>query len=652
MEAIELIKEKRQDALKTLKLDDIAEAYKLASYAYYNTSSPLIDDDLFDIIKDHLEKVAPDHPYLLEIGAPVSDSEKVKLPYWMGSLDKIRDDSKLINKWKKQYPNKYVISDKLDGNSGMLVIDSKGKYTLYSRGNGYEGQNISQLIPYLRLPEVKKEKGKIVECAVRGELIISKENWEKIKNKGANARNVVAGALHRKQADKEIAEKIDFVVYELLNPTPSKMTPREGLEFMKNYGFKVVHHILVDDISMDSLSQELIKRRNESPYEIDGIVIYHDETYKLNVGKNPKNAFAFKSIHTHTEAEVIVKDVEWTVSKDGYIKPTVLFPSVSISGVNISRATGFNAAFIEKNVIGPGAHIIIIRSGDVIPHIVRVLKKAANEMPSFPKDIPYKWNETHIDIIIESDENQQMKLKTLEHFAKTLEIKFVAKGVLQKMVNAGFDTIPKFLAITKQDILKLEGFKDASATKVFNSIQDVKKNVPCVDLMAASNLFGRGLSGKKIKVITDAFPSILKSSRELPSLIELEKVDGIGPATAKLFYEGISKFFKLLDQIEIKCHSSVSTYTQKLDSEQQHQHQQVNTKSLEGVIIVFTGFRNKEWETIIENRKGKVSTAISGKTSLVIASNKEEKSSKIDKAITLKIPILSKDEFMKEYGLP
>ena len=190
--------------LETQTNDQIANLLKDASSKYYE-GSPVITDDIFDIVKDYLEQKDPSNPVLSEIGAPVGS--KVKLPYWMGSLDKIRDDEKSLDKWKAKHAGSVIVSDKLDGNSALLDYSSK-QLKMYSRGDGFEGQDISHLIPLIQgVPKNTDAK------AVRGELIISKKSWDALKHKGANARNSVAGVMHSKTPDKILAAAIEFVVY-------------------------------------------------------------------------------------------------------------------------------------------------------------------------------------------------------------------------------------------------------------------------------------------------------------------------------------------------------------------------------------------------------------------------------------------------------
>lgn len=628
-----------ESVLGKLTTDQIADILDYAADAYYNKGKPVISDDLYDIVFDYLKKKDPHHPAIQRIGAPIAPNDKVNLPYWMGSLDKIRDDPKALEKWKNEYnePAKYVISDKLDGNSGMLVYKKDGAF-LYSRGDGIYGQDVSHLIKYIHgivpLSSLRSKK-MAMPFAVRGELIISKKNWETIKSLGANARNVVAGAMHSKIPNRKIADVIDFVAYELLEP---RMSPSMGLHQLKGLGFKVVDFIEKQEttLTMESLSEILIRRRRESLYEIDGIVIHHDKEHKRISGKNPKYAFAFKSLLTHDKAEVIVTKVEWNVSKNGYIKPLVHFPTVVLEGAKISKATGFNAGFIEQHQIGPGSRIMVIRSGAVIPHIVSVISSSSNGKPSMP-DIPYVWTNTHVDITIkEGEESHAMRMKQIEYFAKTLDIKHLGPGTIKKLYEHGIDTIPKLLAVKKEDVMSIEGFQTTSAKNIIDALS-VARNTQCLDIMAASGIFGRGVGTKKLKPVLEAHPSILDISSPLPSYEQLVSIQGIGETTAKIILDGILPFRRFLEEVKIPCKST-------------EQLKKTKTNMI-GLNVVFTGFRNKELEKKVSDAGGKVSSAVSKTTTIVVAADVHEDSAKLKKAKVLKIPIISKTEFEQRYNL-
>lgn len=620
-------------ALEVAPLEEVVQLIRDANNAYYNLGKPLLSDDLYDVVKDYLMKKDPKNPVLKEVGAVV-EGAKVVLPEYMGSLDKIRDDPKALLSWKKKYPGTVVVSDKLDGNSALYYIDKKGRASLYSRGDGVQGQDVSKLLPYLNLPMPN-----ILPLAVRGEMIISKADWKPISHKGANARNSVAGVMHAKHPDPEIARQLSFVAYEWLRPAPE--TPLEGFTKLKELGFKVAEFktFTEDELTMEHLSEYLLQRRDRSPFEVDGIVVEHNASHRRVKGSNPKYAFAFKTLLTHEEAEVIVKEVEWNASKDGYLKPTVHFDPVTLAGASIRKATGFNAGFIRDHKIGPGSRIVIIRSGDVIPHIVRVLTQME---PALPADIEYVWNETKIDILLKNpEENSQTMLRIMSHFVSSLQMKGLAEGLLKKMYEqANIKTLYQLIHLKKSQIEGVEGFKTKTIDNILQAIQEGLRRATCVDLMAASNLFGRGIGTRKLQLIADKFPEILDGT--LPSYDVLVSVEGLGPATVQQFIETYPKFQAFLKETGLKCVKPEVVVPKGQPSS--------DKKSVEGLTIVFTGFRNKVWEVRISSSGGKVASTISRKTRLVVAKDVAEESTKLIEARDLGIPIVSMSQFESTYS--
>ena len=626
-----------QDFIKTNKKKDIINVLVEADKAFFNSGQPKLTDDIYDIIKDYIRKKYPKDAYLKRVGADVDN--KVALPYYMGSQNKIKDSESEITKYKKKYPGPYLISDKLDGVSGMFVYEGDN-VKLYTRGNGREGQDISHLHKYISgFPKIKKQD----KLAVRGEFIISKDNWDKLKKVDdtlSNPRNTVSGAINSKILNKQLLKMIDFVAYTLVFPNLPNGLPE--LDKMK---FNVVNNTVVDDISLAFLSKNLeVSRKNK--YVIDGIVISDiSKVYEIALGKNPEYSFAFKSIHTLEQIEVIVKEVEWNISKDKYMKPIVKFDEILLDDVKIKQATGFNAGYIEKNNIGPGSRIVIIRSGNVIPHIQSVLTTSANGKPSMPGELDkdYKWNDTRVDIIkIGEDRNADFDIKNIVYFMKTAEVDNMGPGNITKIYNAGFHNIKSILKIQKEDLLKIEGFKGKSADNILKALEKVKE-LDCLVLMDASNMLGRGFSYKKIKIITDVYPSILidnADNREKSLKISIEdlmKVEGIAKISAKLFIENLPRFYEFYDSLGVKCKG----IEEKVDkSVEKTENANIKDKK-----FIFTGFRNKDYEKIIVENGGKVVTSISKSTHYLIVKNKTEKSGKIDKATELGVKILDIPEF-------
>jgi len=628
------------NTLKRLSNTEIVAVLEKADEQFFSSNKPLFTDDIYDIIKNYLKKKDPKNVYLKQVGA-VIEFNKEKLPYYLGSLDKIKDDNKEIMNWKKKYPAEsqdgYIISEKLDGISCLLYFNN-GIIKMYSRGDGKEGQNITHILPYIKNLDLSRLELINGTIGIRGELIISRSNWTKISDQGANARNVVAGAIHSKTINKDICKYIEFIAYDLMHP---RMKLGDALKYISSLNIPIVKHIKVseEDISMTTLSTYLQEWRQSSAYEIDGIVVYHNALYKIVSGKNPKYAFAFKSILTQEQAEVIVTDVIWNVSKHGYIKPTVTFNEVVLTGVKIKQATGFNANYIIKNVIGPGSRLIIIRSGDVIPHITQVLTQSANGKPKLP-DTAYIWNDSKIDIILANKTvNKEHDIQQFLHFMNTLGVDGVKQGVITKLYDTGYNTLYKIINITVEQIKNIEGFKEKSAVKIYNSLQGIK-NVDCHKLMVASNVFGRNLGDKKLKLIIDKFPNIHPDIKL--TVANLIQIDGIAELSAKQFIDNLPKFFEFCEEIGIKCAHSKSQ-GKSISAEEQKEFNKV----FQNMTVVFTGFRDKNLEKLITDANGRVVSAISGVTHILILKNADDVSAKVKKAMELGIKIMTKEDVEK-----
>lgn len=615
--------------LKTKNKKDIVNFLQECDTAFFNTNKTLLNDDMYDLVKNYLKKIDPKNPYFKRVGA--DEETKVTLPYWMGSLDKIKDDQKAIDSWKKKYKGSAIVSDKLDGIS-CLFYKNDNDIKIYTRGNGKEGQDISHLRNYITFPNITETK-----FAIRGELIISRDNWEKIKDLGSNARNVVAGAIHSKILNKTILSNIEFLAYDIMYP---EMKIEDSFNYFTRNNIKCAYYKLLEEeeINLDLLSKQLESRRRDSEYEVDGIVIYNNKQHKLVNGKNPKYAFAFKSILTHEQAEVIVTDVEWNVSMHKYMKPIIKFNEVVISGVKIQKATGFNGKFINDNIIGPGSRIVIIRSGDVIPHVLKVLSVSSNGKPKMPEN-KYKWTDTQIDIILDEDgKNKEQDIKSFTYFMSKLDVGLVKESTIKKLYENGFDTLEKILKVKADELVSLEGFQLKSATKIVENFQKIK-DAECDLLLDASNILGRGFALKKIKLISEKYPLNKKAEILKLTVDDLLKIDGIGNVNAKQFVENIKKFYEFLDKIGYKC------------NKEEVKKEIVNVKTvLKDKKFIFTGFRNKDWEKLITDSGGKVVTAISKTVDYLVVKNKTDKSGKIDKANELGIKILDMDEFEKMIG--
>jgi len=518
----------------------------------------------------------------------------------------------------------------LDGVSGMYIFNADGTSKLYTRGDGKIGQDITNLIPYLKLP---KNAGVVI----RGEFIMDKNTFQaKYANNFSNPRNLVSGIINRQTVDDKIKD-IRFVAYEVISP---ELPPSKQMELLKTMNIDVVQYEVMPDITNESLSKTLQDWRVNSEYQIDGIIVANDEIYP-RTSSNPKHAFAFKMVLSDQIAEVKVVDVVWSASKDGYLKPRVKIEPIQLGGVKIEFATGFNAGFIEKNKIGVGAVIEIFRSGDVIPHINKVIEQAMEaKMPNEE----YEWNNTHVDIILkDKSSNETVIVKNIAGFFKGLEVDGLGEGNVARIVKAGFDSIPKVIKMTPEDFAKVEGFQSKMVIKISNGIREKLSQAPLSVIMAYSNLLGRGFSKTKIDAIMSAYPDVLVSiDGDDDKVSKISKIKGFSTATAKTFVSNIPEFLKFLNE---------SGLDYKLtDIAPQQQMIQVDTGHiLFKKSILMTGFRDKVLEEKIKENGGVMSATIRKDLFVVLTKDKMDMTGKLLKARELKLPIMTPEEFQEKY---
>ena len=651
--------EKYANSIYVTKLVDILKAL---SDAYYNKLS-LVNDDIYDELKDNLEERNPNNKFLKEIGSSIKiDIDKIILPYPMGSLTKVKPEKDNLDIWIKKYSGPYVLSDKEDGISAQFYKKSDNEYKLFTRGNGIIGQDISNLINYI-IPTSVKVTNIPIGMSIRGEIIMSKSNFDTIKHEMKNARNTVAGIVNSKTIDntfKKIANLCDFVTYEIMFP---RYKQQDQIKLLKEFGFKIVEYKIVKELNYNMLSEYLKQRRISSDYEVDGIVVMDDNIIHdlASPQSNPEYAFAYKTVLDDQVALANVVKVDWQPSKDGYLKPTIVIEPINLVGVTITNATAFNADFVEKNKLGAGAQVKIVRSGDVIPHIMEVTKPAKSGKAQMP-DVPYKWTSTHVDIIMEdiySAQNNMGNLviaKQLDYFFEKIGASFIGEGILIKLVSAGYKSVHDILNANKKQLAQIDGIGDKLVNKIFESITTALTKVKLNTLMGASHVFGRGLGERKLKEVLLMYPDILNDkSNKKDLMIKIMAVDGFSTITATKFCDNLEEFKQFLKKLKTIDYVKVAlTHLDNNDSEKLNKLDNINEENkqdLTGKVFVFTGFRDKDLEEKINELNGKVSTSVSKKTSAVVKANNAESSSKLVDADKLGVPILTKEDFITEYNL-
>ena len=621
MDNIILFKQYGMSHLEKLTQKDLDQMIVVTNDAYYN-NTPLLTDNEYDIVKEYIAKKYPSDTIIQQVGAPVGKN-KVKLPYEMWSMDKIKPDTNELPSWTAKYKGPYVLSCKLDGVSGLYTTEGK-EPKLYTRGDGKVGQDISHLLTILKLPTTKG-------IVVRGEFIIPKSVFtSKYADTFANPRNLTSGIVNSKSVDAKAVD-IHFVTYECIVP---QLKPSEQLSKLDKLGFEVVDYKVEKNITNELLSSYLVDERTNYKYEIDGIIVSVDKIYP-RISGNPEHAFAFKMVLSDQKAEAKVVDVLWEPSKDGYLKPRVQIEPIQLGGVKITYATGYNAKFIEDNNIGIGAIIELVRSGDVIPKITSIIEPA--QQPKMPTEA-YTWNDTHVDVLIDNIEsNKTVQEKNLVVFFTEIDVDGLKAGNIKKLMDAGFDTIPKILAMTSSDF-KTIGFK-TTAEKYVSNIESRMKDVDLVTLMSASGLMGRGIGQRKIKPVLEAFPDIMTSSESSNSKIDkIKTVSGIEQKTAKTFVDNIPKFIAFVNECGLQSKLNYSVKKEEIESIKH---------LLNGKKIVMTKIRDKEIIEKLPLYGATLEDTMKKDVFALIVKSKDDETAKTKYAIEHNIPIMTPDEFKK-----
>lgn len=593
-----------------------------ASDAYYNGKEEgLLTDERYDELRDELETRFPQNPYLKQIGAPV-EKGAVRLPYKMASLTKIKPGTGAVESFRKSSAiPAWVLTDKLDG---ISVLWDTGKRKLYLRGDGLMGVDVSAFAPYINglTPRSLSKKSWVI----RGELLLRKDT----PVEGLLPRSWVNGQLHQKTPIPEQLGKIRFVAYELL--VPSLLFRWDQLQTLAEEGFEVPWTCVVTSLTDELLSSVLQKRRTESPYPIDGIVVGENRIpAKQEAGdavENPKDMRAFKMPLEDQKATTSVVDVLWSASHQGYWIPRIQIQPVTIGGSRIAFLTGHNARTIVANQIGKGAVIVVRKSGDVIPTLERVITPCPTEVYLPNGDWDGDAATASHYKVKQGATLTEVKAKKLEHFAKVLEIPHLGPGLVAKLVAEGKDTPNALLTISKEDLETCIG--KGMAAKVYPEIQAKQGSCTELDLMLASSVMPRGVGDTKLKALFALQPDPRKWST-------IQTCEGWTPKALVQFHS-VYPTYEQWRKEELPC----VPYPRLGESTPL---QPVPTKGC----LCLTGFRDAVLQKKLEDKGYTISNSVTKKTTALLVKSLEESSEKMEKAKALGIRILTREQAEAEY---
>ena len=617
----------------TMNKENFDKLLEYIGEQYHNDES-VVGDEIYDeLIEMYEEKYGKYNV----VGAEPR-GEKEDLPYYLGSLRKIKEEGE-VSKWIGGHPGPYLIEDKIDGLTLLIysrVIMGKRITKIFTRGRGTRGMNVSHILPYISVPIINED------IAVRGEIVMKKDAFLRIGEGFKNARNLVSGIINaKKKFSEEMARELTFYAYRIMD---SNMSAEDDINKLQRMGFEVPSPVAAGQLNKEVLENYFRGRKEKAEYEVDGLVIYQNVVEEYPIGDTPHHVVAFK-IGTETAITTVTK-VVWRASKDSLLKPVVYYEKTNLSGADLIKASGYNARFIVNNSIGPGAKILLTRSGDVIPKIISVISPAPGG-PSYPDILTngqFAWNDNGVEfVLIKGDDNSEVITGKLTHFLKTLEVKNAGKKRVETMVLAGITSLTILLTITPPELAEIPGIGVILSNQLYDDIHERITNVSLAVLLDASGFFPH-IGSRRFESILEVYPNLLSfvkyqdEEEEKQNIFMLQQIKGIN----MLANEIVNKLPSFVGWLDNHSMITISTQTQS-----QTQSQTVKSDKLVGMTFVFSGFRDKDLETKIKNLGGKTTTAVSRNTTMLILKDlsSENMKGKAQEAQAKGIRLISKAEF-------
>lgn len=571
-----------------------------AAKAYYETGTPIMTDEEYDALWDQLHQFDPNNPFFSEVGAPVG-SNGVQLPTPMASLTKVKEDRVLSKDW--------ICMDKLDGISALWICGYNRPNALYLRGNGTVGQDVTSCSKFIQ--GLKQFAGP--QAIVRGELIVPKSLGIK------NSRNWVNGLVHRSDAAREDLSKVHFVAYAVYQP--SNMTCSQQMTWLDNVGFETVFHQVPEQRStyLKDLFQD---RRANGPYEVDGVVCFSNKQPYAPEAKNPPTTigFAFKMPLQDQMAETTVREIDWASSRMGNWIPRVRFDPVQIGDARIEYCAGNNARNIQEKMLGPGAKVIIRRSGDVIPYLDRVIMPADTwEQPPAGR---WKWDATQTHAVDTTPEATPEKLAVeMVHTLTSLDIEGISKTSAKKLVDGGLKTFVDVYKASEADLQSNLG--KANGSKLYTALRNL--HVGEEKWIRAYCGWPKGFGETRIA----AFQAVKSNPSDWRGLMTPPK--GVGEDSLKHVQEAVPGYLQWRALFKVASTPTNVTVT-------------TAPKAAHKGYYVMSGFRDKEIQEKMASSGWELQDAVKKTTNLLLIPDGGKETGKVKAARDAGIKILTRSQ--------
>lgn len=655
-----------------LQIDNLIDKINYHSDKYYNQDTPEISDFEYDMLMKELIKLEAENPEFKRVDSPSNrvggvaldkfDQVTHKNPMLSLSNAYSAEDLRDFDRRVKEMADgdvEYVVEFKIDGLSVGITYENGEFKSAATRGNGIIGEDISKNAMTIKSVPLKIDDKR--EIIVRGEVYISKENFEKVNEYQeehdlqvfANPRNLAAGSL--RQLDSKLTAKrpLDIFVFNLenINELDGIDTHSDSLEYLKKLGFSVSENYKICK-SIDEVIEFIeywTENRGSLKFDIDGMVVKVNNIEQRNemgfTAKSPRWAIAYKFPAERKKSKIL--DIEVEVGRTGTITPTVILEPVRLAGTSVSRATLHNEDFIREKDIKLFDHVIVQKAGDIIPQIVEVVKedRTGDEKDFVMPSVCPECGEPTVRLEGEAAVKciniscpAQIR-RGMIHFVsrEAMDIDGMGESIITLFLKEGLiKDVSDIYYLKKEQIVPLERMGEKSADNLIKAIEKSKSN----DLWRLINGLGiRFVGVKGAKILASNFSSLDEiMNADVERLQQLEEFGSI-------MSESVVKFFREeqnLAVIQKLKDAGVNTEAGEDKSEGIPQ-------LFEGMKIVLTGtlptLKRNQAKEIIELRGGKATSSVSKSTTFVLAG--EEAGSKLTKANDLGIKVIDEDMFLK-----
>ena len=650
---------------KMKRMQELVELLNKAGKAYYQDAQEIMSNYEYDALYDELKGLEE------ELGTVMASSPTVNVGYEvLSELPKERHESPMLSLDKTKEVTRLkefvgdqtaVISWKMDGLTIVLTYRDGELFKAVTRGNGEVGEVITNNAKVFKnVPLHIPYKGELI---LRGEAVIGYKDFERINEeiddvdaKYKNPRNLCSGSVRQLNNKITAQRNVKFYAFTLVRAENVDFhnSRKEQLDWLEHQGFDVVEHYLVTREELDEKVAFFAEKIVENDFPSDGLVlVYDDIAYGQSLGRTakfPRDSFAFKWADEIRETHLL--EIEWSPSRTGLINPVAIFEPVELEGTTVSRASVHNLSIMEELHLGIGDTIEVYKANMIIPQIAENLTGSDNV--EIPKVCPVCGQPTEIRQMNEvqtlycTNEKcpaKEIKAYTLFVSRDALNIDGLSEATLEKMIDQGF--IHEYADLFRLDrykevITQMEGFGEKSYQNMIDSIKAARHTT------LPRLIYGLGIAGIGVanaKVLCRYFDYDLEKMQSADTET-LSAIPGVGEVLAGAFTEYMSDA-ENLEQIE-HLKQFLTIETPKVDE---------NAQTLSGMSFVVTGSLNyyasrNDLKEVIEERGGKVTGSVTGKTTCLINNDITSTSSKNKKAKELQVPILTEEDFLKTYNIP